>query len=141
MDDIDPKLDELYRATTYRVFLPVGPPIDLRVGERSAELDLLLTKHNVSTWTFITACNPGSRPLPETENDARHTKLLRTVKNFGWRYLQGVGIPARADWQPETSVLVLGVSAEEAVAVARDFEQNAILAGRRGGEAELVYCS
>jgi hypothetical protein len=141
MDDIDPRLEEVYRATTYRVFVPVGPPIDLRVGERSAELDLLLTKYNLSTWAFISACNPGSRPLPAAENDARHAKLLRTVKDFGWRSLQGVGIPAGADWQPEPSVIVLGVATEEVVAVARDFEQNAILAGRRGGEAELVYCA
>src|SRR5829696_2537391 len=115
MGDIDPTLDERYRATTYRVFLAVGSPIDLRVGKRSAELDLLLTKHNVATWAFISACNPGSCPLAAAENDARHAKLLKTVKDFGWRYLEGVGIPARADWQPEASLIVLGVAPEEAV--------------------------
>src|SRR5687768_6204734 len=110
MGDIDPALDERYRATTYRVFLVAGPPIDLRVGERSAELDLFLTQHNLTTWAFLSACNPRSRPLAAAENEARHAKLLKTVTDFGWRYLQGVGIPARADWQPEASVIVLGVA-------------------------------
>ena len=141
MDDIDPALDERYRATTYRVFAVAGPPIDLRVGERSAELDLLLTKHDAPTWAFVSACNPHSRPLPAAENDARQAELLRTVQAFGWRYLQGVGIPARADWHPEASVLVLGVTTEEAVGLAKRFEQNAILAGRRGAAAALVYCA
>jgi hypothetical protein len=140
MDEAGRKLEELYSATTYRVFVPAGPPIDLRIGARSAELDLLLTRHGAATWAFITAFNPGSQPLAAADNEGRHAELLSTLKASGSRYLTAVGIPNSGEWQPEASVIVLDIATADAIELAKRFGQNAIVAGRRGGEAELVYC-
>lgn len=140
MDEKSRKLNALYSATTYRVFVPAGPPIDVRVGARSSELDLLLTRQGAATWAFITACNPGSQPVPAADNEARHAELLSALKASGRRYLTAVGIPNSGEWEPEASAIVLDIATEDAIALARRFGQNAIVAGRRGGEAELVYC-
>jgi hypothetical protein len=131
--------DEPYRATTYRVFVPGAEPIDLRIDEPSAALDALLAAENVTTWTFVTASNPASRQLPREENDKRQAALASAIEAQGWRYFNGVGIPARQDWQPEESFLVLGISKEAALALAKRFGQNAIVAGERGGAALLLY--
>jgi hypothetical protein len=130
---------EPYRATTYRVFVPRAEPIDLRIDEPSAALDVLLDGENVRTWAFITAWNPGSRQLPREENDKRQAALASSIERHSWRFLNGVGIPARQDWQAEESFLVLGISSEAALALAKRFGQNAIVAGERGGAALLLY--
>ena len=85
MTRIDPKLDAAYRATLYRVFIPGGSPIDLRVDAASAALDALLARHGVQAWAFITAWNPGSKPVAATENAARHAQLLNATETGGWR--------------------------------------------------------
>lgn len=134
------KLDDVYRATTYRVHAPGARRIDLRIGERSAALDGLLEERRATSWAFMTAWNPGSRPLPEAENARRQAGLLALLRERGFEWLAGSGIPAGGDWQPEESVLVLDVDREDAVAIARAFGQAAIVWGVRGGAAELVYC-
>jgi hypothetical protein len=144
MGDIDAELDEAYRATIYRVFVPGEAPIDVRVDGASsthaARLGALLARNGVEVWAFITAWNPGSRQLSAEENAARHAELLQAIEAGGWPHFDGAGIPARADWSPEASLLVLGISRDDAVALGRRFSQNAIVAGRRGGAAELIYC-
>jgi hypothetical protein len=133
-------LDDRYRATTYRVFVPDAAPIDVRIGELCARLDVVLATHAAHTWAFITAWNPGSRQIPAEENEARQAELLGILRERGWRCFDGAGIPDRSDWHPETSVLVLGISKDEAVTLGRRFGQNAITTGRHGEAAELVYC-
>lgn len=135
----DPALDRAFRATTYRVFVPGAAPIDLIVGVASAALDVVLARHAVEDWAFITACNPRSNPSTSTENDARSAALRREIEAGEWRFYEGEGIPAGDDWMPEASFLVLGIPRERAIDLARRFEQHAIVAGRQGGAAELVY--
>ncbi|HEX2829732.1 MAG TPA: DUF3293 domain-containing protein [Burkholderiales bacterium] len=131
-------LDAAYRATTYRVYAPDA--IDLTIGARSAALDGLLEERRADAWAFMTAWNPGSRQFTEAENARRQAELLALLRDRGFEWLAGSGVPARPDWQPEESVLVLDVGCDEAIAIAQEFGQVAIVAGKRGGAAELVYC-
>ena len=128
-------LSAAYNAAHYRVF--ADPPFVLRVGERSAELNALLASHSAGTWAFITACNPGSVPLSDEENAERMVRL-REMLNHLTTY-PGEGIDPTDEWPGEPSVLVVGIDRAEAVEVAKTFEQAAILAGIRGGAAELVW--
>ena len=137
---IDAQTDEAYRATTYRVFVAGEEPIDLRIGERCAALDRLLETCRCDRWAFITAWNPHSQQLPAEENAARQAELVNVLRVRGWVFYEGTGIPGDPTWQPEESVLVLGMSREDAVEIAKRFRQNAIVVGERGGTAELVYC-
>lgn len=134
------RLDDAYRATTYRVFIEGEEAIDLRIGDCTEALDDLLSHHGCDRWAFITACNPHSQPLPTEENAARQAELVAFVRERGWALFDGMGMPADSSWQPEASVLVLGISREDAVGIAKRFRQNAIVVGERGGAAELVYC-
>jgi hypothetical protein len=123
-----------YRAAHYRVF--ADPPFVLRVGERSAELDALLTSHAADTWAFVTACNPGSVPLSAEVNAERMSHLREVLGKF--TIYPGESSDSTGEWV-EPSVLVVGISRTEAVGVANTFGQNAILAGERGGAVELVW--
>lgn len=139
---ICPRLDVEYRATTYRVFGPPGgTPIDLHVGEVSASLDKLLAGYAIKPWALITAWNPASRSLLAEVNDTRHAELLHVVRERGWRHFEGIGIPSNSDWEPERSVLVMGISRDEAAILGKRFGQNAVVTGQRGGKAQLVYCA
>jgi hypothetical protein len=133
-------MDDAFRATVYRVFIPEQAPIDIRIGEGAELLDAILERHGAHEWAFITAWNPGSRPLTAEENDARQAELLTTLRQRGLPWFDGSGIPDRSDWQPEESVLVLDITTNEAVDLGTRFGQLAVVVGQRGGPAELVYC-
>lgn len=124
-----------YTAARYRVF--ADPPFVLRVGERSAELDALLALHAADTWAFITACNPGSVLLSAEGNAERMVRLRARLTTF--ITYPGESSDEHGDWA-EPSLLVVGIRRTEVMEVARAFGQAAILAGDRGGPAELVWC-
>lgn len=126
-------LERAYRATTYRA----GSDLALRVGQPSAALDGLLRERGLDEWAYVTAHNPASERLSAEENTARQKRLLARLA--GYPLLLGEAVADAGDWPPEASVLVLGIRREDAVSLARGFGQRAILAGRRGGSAQLVW--
>lgn len=135
----DPALERAYRETTYVVFVPGGGAIGLHPGQRSRALDRLLARAGVRSWAFITAWNPGSRPVPAWRNRYRQDRMFHLLLTSGCIVLPGAGIPAGDDWAPEESVLACGLPPGTARRVARAFGQNAIVAGRRGRPAELAW--
>ena len=58
----------------------------------------------------------------------------------GDEHESGRGIPDDSAWEPEESMLAIGVSREEALSLGRRFGQNAVVWGERGGGAELFDC-
>ena len=128
-----------YLSTTYRVDAPSGP-IALRVGQRSGALDRLLKRRGLRTWAFVTACNPRSRRLPGWRNLARQRRLQGAVGRLGFATLPARAWATMPAWPPEPSLLILGIGRQRARRLARLFGQNAIVAGRRGGPPELVWC-
>lgn len=133
------KLERAYRDTTYRVDHPDGV-IDLRIGEASARLDALLAAHGAGRWAFITAWNPQSYKKSIEINRLSNEALRATVSRAGHAVYPGRGVPDRCDWQPEESLLVLGISLDEALALGRRYGQRAIVAGEAGGCALLHWC-
>lgn len=128
---------DAYRRTTYRVFAG-DSPIDIRIGSAPPALARLLENGGATTWAFVTAWNPRSNALPPDENQARQRALIELVGRHGWPALPGLGIGHDETWQPEESLLILGISRQEALGLARRFGQAAIVFGERGGPAELV---
>lgn len=125
-------MEQAYRATSYRV----GGKLVLRVGERSPVLDILLSDRGLSEWAYLTAHNPASVRLSPEENRARQKDLLRRVADHP--ILLGEAVAEDGSWS-EASVLVLGIPREEALGLAREFGQNAILWGTLRGPAELLW--
>jgi len=128
---------DAYRRTTYRARTPRGE-LALRIGEPAPELDRLLIEHGVTTWAYVTACNPQSRRLPEEENRRRTEQLRQALTERGLRFFEGQSESDDGNWLAEVRLLVLGLSREAAIAIVNPFDQRAIVCGARGGVPELV---
>lgn len=133
------QLEADFLATTYRIETSAGP-IDLRIGESSDALDSLLLQEAARDWAFISAANPGARPMPDEINARRHNALRAALDADSYPLLPGQGLPASPRWKPEPSWFVMGVPLQRAVALARNFGQLAIVAGERGSAPKLIWC-
>ena len=144
-----------YGATTFKVE-PPGPDVSIRVGRVHPELDAAIKdrltaehpgtaadglRRGEGSWAFITAYNPGGRPRSREENERAHEGLWESIKPKGksiaW---PGSGMPDDPDWEPEHSILVVGVSRKEAIELGAQYGQAAIVYGVPRGKAELVAC-
>lgn len=133
------QLEQAYRETTYRV-RGGRDPICVRVGQPSEPLDHLLSSRAAATWAFVTADNPGSVIRPETENRAARERLATRVALAGRSHLRCDALDDHGRWPAERGLLILDISRRDALALARNFGQNAILWGRAGQAPELAFC-
>ena len=90
---------EHYKATTFRVETPAGH-IDIRVGAKHPGIDSFLSRHNATEWAYITAWNPASQPLSADQNELANVTLLQSIRNRGFEWYVGDGIPDNKGWTP-----------------------------------------
>lgn len=134
---IDDTLLAAYRATRYTVLLP-GGELAVRIGEPSPAMDALLTAERAASATFVTACNPMSRPAPDGVNAAARRRLEAELAAAGHRWLPQEGRADAGDWPPEPGCLVLGLTREQALDLAERHGQNAVVWCERGCGPELL---
>lgn len=128
-----------YRATTYRVFLPAGV-IDLRLGVQGADLARWLKEEGADVWAIITAHNPAAGPLSAEENAERQAQLECLLLERGFEPYAGENVADSEDaWPVEETCLVAGISAPDAIALARQFGQNAVICGVDDGLPNLHW--
>ncbi|MGI8422817.1 MAG: DUF3293 domain-containing protein [Chloroflexota bacterium] len=139
LDAISNGLWSAYDNTVFRATVE-GNDIQIRPGTNDPALDRVLEARGVSTWAYITAWNPGSHELSRQENDVRHERLKNDVVSFGLESFEGMGEPDDPKWQPERSLLVLGLHEREALNIGRRYGQNAIVVGETGRDAKLLRC-
>lgn len=133
-------LEAAYRETEYWVDDAPSEPFVIRIGEINLELDVLLTELGEFEWAYVTACNPKSMRLSDEENAERMRQLETEVDRRGLRCFHGRGQGSDDRWPAEPSLLAIGESAiADAVELARQFGQNAIVAGQLGEPAELMW--
>lgn len=130
------ELLEHYRNAHYAVF--GEPELVLRIGKRSAELDALLEAKGKASAAYITAANPRGQRQPEGDNAIATAALRRSLSDAGYACLAGEGRDPDGQWKAEKSVLVLGMTREDALALGRALDQNAIVFVERGKAPELV---
>lgn len=129
-------LNSAYLSTLYKVQSFQDP---IRIGKTHSELDSLLSDHNLTHWSYLTAWNPRSQPHPLEENRARNQALFEKLKsNPDFTILPGVGESPDGRWSEE-SFLVLGMDEHVARTLAFQFEQNAFVCGEKGKPAKLVF--
>ncbi len=124
MSNIPSELIVTYRNAIYRVHAPEGI-ISFYIDKQSPELGRLLRDRNVHSAAFITAYHPYSVPVTDEENEKAQQALVKEISTRGFRWLAGVGEDAGGDWPAEPSLLVLGISEQEATELAARFRQNA----------------
>jgi hypothetical protein len=129
-----------YAATQFRV-TGTQTPFVLRVGERSGELASMQFANSVNCSAFITAWNPWSVTQTESVNRTSQELLERELTAMGLTFLSGIGEDDPGVWPGEPSVLVLGLSREEAKRLGRAFGQLAIVWSGETAVPELVVLS
>ncbi|HQU62216.1 MAG: DUF3293 domain-containing protein [Nitrosomonas sp.] len=122
---IDAVTIKAYLETEYRIYS--ATPFTLKVGMACPILAELHKTHAVTESAFITACNPFSTILSETDNVARHTELEQLLTQRGFVFFQGIGKHPTDNWPGEPGFLVFGIGLEAARVLARQLEQNAII--------------
>lgn len=131
-------LDAAYRATRY-----CAGEFVVQIGRRHGDLDAYLARCGCRSWAYLTAANPRSQCLGEAENKARMADLQGRLTALGHSFLSGASVAAapalHGDWPPEPGLLVLGIGRRQACALAAAFAQNALVLGRRGGRAKLLW--
>jgi hypothetical protein len=133
---LSPELAAAYENAEYVVF--GGRDIVLKVGKPSRELDALLEFHRADTAAYVTAANPRGERRSDEANAAALSALNDLIAAAGYPRYMGEGRDPRGVWPAEPSVLVIGIYRENAVALGRLFEQNAIVFAERGRAPELI---
>jgi hypothetical protein len=125
------ELEVAYGATDYRVEDAPSGPFVIRIGQVCADVN--------EEWAFVTACNPRSERLSDEKNSRRMAELEAVVQVGGWTYYHGQGIGSDGRWPAEPSLLVVGISEADAIALGKRFGQNAVVVGRVGEAARLAW--
>ena len=131
-------LELAYQQTLYEV-LAHERTITVRVDIRNVELDYLLQRHQRTDWTIVTAYNPYSQQLSAAENELRNMALTAVVEQSSFPYLKAIGRDPSGEWTPESSLFIMGMGGHGAIALGKQFEQNAILYGTLENPPKLVW--
>jgi hypothetical protein len=134
---VSPELAEAYRRTEFRV-ADCGWEFVLQHGEHSKVLEACHAAFGVSCSAYITAWNPRSEPAAPEVNRAAQTRLETELTALGLPFLHGEGLDPTRSWPGEPSVLVLGISRDDAQRLGRTFGQNAIVVAGRDAVARVV---
>lgn len=116
------RLLALYRSAGYAVRLPGGRRAAL--GVDALPPTTLVQWLSGATGVLLTACNPGSRPLPAAENRRRLRRLHADLIAAGARLLPAAGYGP--SWR-EASLFAADVPLTRIDALAERYGQNAIL--------------
>jgi hypothetical protein len=133
-------LRRLYESTEYWVDDAPDGAFSIRCFEKNAALDRLLAVAGRDDWIYITACNPGSRQLPDEENARRMAELEMRLRLLPCVLYRGRGVGALETWPPEPSFLVLGLDERQGLELGNALGQAAIVVGRRGEASRLAWC-
>lgn len=135
--EVPAELIEAYKCTKYRAFVDSGE-IVLRIGEPSKDAAQLVQAARASGGAFITAENPFSEHLTAEENAARQGQLREDLITLGASVIEGAGQGDDPSWPAEASYAAIGISREQASALGRKYQQNAIVWFDARGIPELI---
>ena len=131
------RLVAAYQKTEY-VVREADAEIVAHIGERSPALEVLLARHGAASGTFMTAWNPRSEPQSREANAAAAERLASLLRDRGHRWLPHDGRSKDSDWREE-GFFVLDLPEAEALAVAAEFGQNAVVRVDPGQPARLSF--
>jgi len=132
------ELEVAYRRTIYRVTVG-GEVIELRVGERSLKLEESLHDRRQDHWVLITAFNPRSRNISLKENQHRDKTLEAHLIESGYLMFRSEAIDPDGIWPSEWGFVAFGMKTFQGHAIAKKFDQNAILTGSSGHPVHLHF--
>lgn len=125
-----------YRDTDF-IVIHDGVEIAVMLDERSAALDRLLERLGASSGIFITAWNPFSELTPLAINHAANERMAALFTERGIHALEHVGRARAGDWH-EHGFFALDLDPADALAIARAFNQYAVVHAQHGHPAALL---
>jgi len=131
-------LEEAYKQTLYEVFADEQTVV-IRVDIPNRELNRLVEQYAKISWALITAWNPYSQVLSEAKNAARNVALEGEIQQLALPYLKASGKDPSGEWLSEESFFVLGIGRKDAIALGKEFNQNAILYGSSTTTPQLIW--
>ncbi len=132
------ELEALFRATTYRIFLP-DTMCELRIDQPCEALRNWLRGESIESFAVITACNPGSQRLSANENAERQAQLECDLLEGNYEPYAAENVADSGDWPTEESCFVPDLLPEDACALGEDYGQNAVLVGGADGIPHLLW--
>jgi hypothetical protein len=123
---VHPNLVRAYREAIY-IVNEGDDAIALKVGEVSPALAALMHVHKSTTAAILTAYNPYSEIQPSAENERRQAALVAELNATAVICFDAIGSDPEGEWEPEASILALGITLVEAERLADQFGQNAFI--------------
>ncbi len=136
LSKVDPALRQAYDETHYDVY--TDPPLTLKIGLHHPVLQALHAAYRVSSSTFLSASNPFSQPLSDTENLLRQARLADELRSQGTIFIAALGRHPSNQWPPEPSFLALGLPLEGGKMLGHRYDQNAIVCAAEDAVPRLV---
>lgn len=144
--DLKAHYERAYEQAIYEVYNG-QERIRVKIGEYCLPLNSLILRGDYNprslperrSWVIITAYNPYSQTVAELENQQRHHQLRSHLEELQLFWLDAVGRDQTGIWAPEPSFWISGIGRLEAIAIGRQFEQNAIVYGELHQPAELQW--
>jgi|GEM_PF-920670 hypothetical protein len=134
------RLARLFRQAVYELLPGELQPsrYPLKIGDRHPELDAFLRAGE--SWIFITAYHPMGQPQNTTINQAAQRQLLEQLQERAKKVWRGRGYSSdpQQPWE-EPTLLTLPFHRREALDLARQFQQLAILYGEKQQVATLLF--
>lgn len=124
--EISADLVRSYRDAQYVIHGDFGDTT-LKVDECSPKLCELMKIHDVKSAAFLTAFNPYSVLLSPEKNTKNHNALIADISSLKLKQISGEGGDPSEDWPKELSILVLGITLQDAECLADRYRQNAFL--------------
>ena len=133
-------LRDAFEATIYRVCLPGGVEVDVRIGAPVDWPDDDASRRGPrGFWMIVTPDNPGARTRDDRQNREQRAALDAALAEAN---IPVRGITRHIDpngrWPDEHGRLVEVRRFDHGLALARRFGQAAVVCGRGEGPAELV---
>jgi hypothetical protein len=155
--DLKAHYEQAYKQAIYEVYCG-QETIQIQIGKYCPSLDSLIVQivqgdylqgvplscalhspKNRQSWAIITAHNPYSQIFAQLENQQRHQKLMEHLLELKLPWLEALGKDQMGFWTPEPSFWIYGIERVKAIAIGRQFEQNAIVYGELSQPAELQW--
>lgn len=133
---IDPRLIQAYLETEYRVL--GDSSMVLHPDVFSPELAMLHQAVAVDCSAFITAYNACSQPTEAAVNRQQQARLAGVLAARGLSTIDAMGVHPAGRWPGEPSLLVPGMSLEDARQVGTQFDQNAVVWSGAGAIPRLI---
>jgi len=135
---IPPSLIKAFHQTRYTVHAHDGD-FTLRIGEHSAPLQHLMAGKQSHCCALLTAYNPAAQQVNAKVNAENQRRLEEAVNDLGLPCCKGENVPAGRDGPVEPSLLILGLSRQQAYALALNFHQLAFVYADERAVPELVW--